>query len=133
MKTFVSLVASLCLSFLLAGSAFAAGTGEKVNVNTADAATLARVLHNVGDAKAEAIVAYRQEHGPFRSIEQLASVKGIGLRTVEVNRERIEVGATAARAPATAPAQRAPAATAQRAPATSTAAKSAAAPTRSAP
>jgi len=132
MKTFVSLVASLCLSFLLAGSAFAAGTGEKVNVNTADAATLARVLHNVGDAKAEAIVAYRQENGPFRSIEQLASVKGIGLRTVEVNRERIEVGATAARA-ATAPAQRATAATAQRAPATSAAAKSAAAPSRSAP
>lgn len=110
MKSLIALVASLCLSLLLAGSAFAAGSGEKVDVNTADAATLARVLHNVGQAKAEAIIAHRQEHGPFRSIEQLATVKGIGLRTVEVNRDRIELGAAGNPPPATA--KRAPAASA---------------------
>lgn len=120
MKSLIASIASLCLSLVLAGSAFAAGTGEKVNVNTADAATLARVLHNVGQAKAEAIVAHRQENGPFRSIEQLATVKGIGLRTVEVNRERIEVGAPAARP---APAAGRPATPAPRTPATATAAK----------
>lgn len=113
MKSLTAYVASLCLSLLLAGSAFAADGSEKVNVNTADAATLARVLHNVGQAKAEAIVAHRTENGPFRSIEQLATVKGIGLRTVEVNRDRIEVGAPRPAAAAQRPAaNRPPASTA---------------------
>jgi len=93
MKSIRAVLASLCLSLLLAGTAFANESVEKVNINTADAATLARVLHNVGQAKAEAIVAYRDENGPFRSAEQLAQVKGIGLRTVEHNVDRIEVGA----------------------------------------
>ncbi|KLJ01026.1 ComEA family DNA-binding protein [Luteimonas sp. FCS-9] len=97
MKPFKAVIASLVLSLLMAGSAFAADGGEKVNVNTADATTLARVLHNVGPSKAEAIVAYRDENGPFRSAEQLAMVKGIGLRTVENNRDRIELGSATAR------------------------------------
>ena len=84
-----SLIAASALSLALMGSAFAA---EKVNVNTADAATLDRVLVNVGPTKAEAIVAYRKAHGPFRSAEQLAQVDGIGLKTVEKNRETILVG-----------------------------------------
>ena len=91
-----TLFASTLLSLALLGSAFAA---EKVNINTADAATLDRVLQNVGPSKAEAIVAWRKEHGPFQSPEQLAQVKGIGLRTVELNRERIVVSATPAKAP----------------------------------
>ncbi|HRN61046.1 MAG TPA: ComEA family DNA-binding protein [Luteimonas sp.] len=92
-----NLFASALLSLALLGTAFAA---EKVNINTADAATLDRVLHNVGPSKAEAIVAWRKDNGPFRSPEQLAQVKGIGLRTVEQNRERIVVSApTPARAP----------------------------------
>lgn len=89
---FTSLVHSLVLSLLLAGSAFAS---EKVNINTADAATLDRVLVNVGPSKAEAIVAHRKANGPFRSAEQLALVKGIGLKTIEKNRDRIVVGAAA--------------------------------------
>jgi competence protein ComEA len=47
-------------------------------------------------AKAEAIVAHRKEHGPFKSAEQLAEVKGIGLKLVEKNRDRIQVGAAPA-------------------------------------
>ncbi|MDH5835458.1 ComEA family DNA-binding protein [Luteimonas kalidii] len=87
-------LAALLLSLAMAGTALAA---EKVNVNTADAATLDRVLVNVGPSKAEAIVEYRKANGPFRSPEQLAEVKGIGLRTVEQNRERIVVAAPAAK------------------------------------
>lgn len=93
MKSIRAVLASLCLSLLLAGTAFANESVEKVNINAADAATLARVLHNVGQAKAEAIVVFRDENGPFRSAEQLAQVKGIGLRTVEQNVDRIELGA----------------------------------------
>jgi len=83
---------TFALSLLLAGSAFAA---DRVNINTADAATIDRVLLNVGASKAEAIVAYRKAHGAFRSAEQLALVKGIGLKTVEKNRDRIVVGGAA--------------------------------------
>jgi len=54
MKSFALIAQSLVLSLLLAGSALAA---EKVNINTADAATIDRVLVNVGPSKAEAIVA----------------------------------------------------------------------------
>ena len=62
-----------------------------LNINTADAATLASQLLGVGKAKAEAIVAYREMHGPFVSIDDLAKVKGIGLKTVERNRAQLMV------------------------------------------
>jgi competence protein ComEA len=91
---------SLLLSLALSASAFAAG---KVNINTADAATIASGLNGVGDAKAAAIVAYREEHGPFKSADGLAQVKGIGLKTVEKNRDMIEVQAAPAPAPAPKP------------------------------
>jgi competence protein ComEA len=91
-KPFV-LIKSLALAALLATSAHAA---EKVNVNTADARTIDRVLVGVGPSKAEAIVAYRKANGAFKSADQLASVKGIGLATIEKNRDRIVVTGGAA-------------------------------------
>jgi len=94
MNTTKRLLASLVLSLCMLGTALA---NETVNINTADAATLARVLHNIGPAKAEAIVAWREEHGAFKSMEQLAQVKGIGLSTIERNRERIVITAPPAR------------------------------------
>ena len=90
MNTLTTLFSSLILSLALAGAAIA---GETVNINTADAATIDRVLVNVGPAKAQAIVDYRKANGAFRSAEQLAMVKGIGLKTVEKNRDRIALGA----------------------------------------
>ena len=101
MKFLTTLFSSLLLTLALAGAAIA---GESVNINTADAATIDRVLVNVGPAKAQAIVDYRKANGAFRSPEQLALVKGIGLKTVERNRDLIEVRAGAAptgRKPAT--------------------------------
>ncbi len=68
-----------------------AAAPKTVNINTADAATLAEVLKGVGLAKAEAIIAYRKEHGGFKSVEQLAEVKGIGDKLVKANQERIVV------------------------------------------
>lgn len=69
--------------------ALAVDEGEAVNVNTADAVAMARVLNGVGPSRAEAIVRYREEHGAFVDIYELANVKGIGERTVELNAERI--------------------------------------------
>jgi len=64
----------------------------QVDINSADAVTLARELADVGLVKAEAIVAYRDAHGPFASFDDLAKVKGIGPRVIEENRERIVFG-----------------------------------------
>ena len=83
-----AVLASLLL--VLSVSAFAVGEGDDaVNINSADAATMARVLKGVGQSRAEAIVRYREEHGQFVDIYELANVKGIGERTVEMNAERI--------------------------------------------
>ncbi|MCX7557165.1 helix-hairpin-helix domain-containing protein [Xanthomonadaceae bacterium JHOS43] len=88
MNTFALVIKSLLLSLALSFSAFAAGP---VNINTADAAALSASLNGVGPAKAQAIVEYRQANGPFKSADQLAKVKGIGLATVEKNRDLILV------------------------------------------
>ena len=62
-----------------------------VNINTADAQTLATALDGVGASRAKAIVEYRDAHGPFRSVDDLAQVKGIGERVVDANRTRVTV------------------------------------------
>jgi competence protein ComEA len=62
-----------------------------VDVNTADAETISAELKGVGLAKAQAIIDYRKKHGPFRSADDLSLVKGIGERTVEMNRDDIKV------------------------------------------
>ncbi len=77
-------------ALILAGGSFAAFAGP-VNINTADAATLAAELNGVGPALAAAIVADRAANGRFASPEALARVKGIGERIVEINRANILV------------------------------------------
>ena len=62
-----------------------------VDINTADAETLSAELDGVGLAKAKAIVEYREKYGPFKSPDDLSLVKGIGDRTVEINRENIRI------------------------------------------
>jgi len=51
---------------------------ETVNINTADKDTLMTVIKGVGEKRAEAIIAYREQNGPFKSIEELAEVRGVG-------------------------------------------------------
>ena len=62
-----------------------------VDINTANAETLSAELDGVGMSKAKAIVEYREKHGPFKNPEDLSLVKGIGDRTVELNRANIRV------------------------------------------
>ena len=105
MRAFPVLFKSLLLSLLLlAGPAPAA---DKVDINSADAAQLDKVLVGVGQSKADAIVEYRKANGPFKSADELVNVKGIGLKTVERNRDLIAVGPSratpAADKPAAAP------------------------------
>lgn len=80
---------STMLLVIVAGWAIAAG---QVNINTADVQTLSTELKGVGEKKAQAIIDYRKEHGPFKSITDLSSVKGIGDKLLEDNADRITVG-----------------------------------------
>jgi len=69
-----------------------AAASATIDLNSADASTLAREMRGIGQSKARAIVEYRRIHGPFRSIDDLALVKGIGARTIELNRAKLRVG-----------------------------------------
>ena len=65
---------------------------DSINLNTADAQTLQRELSGVGAVKAQAIVAYRDTHGEFASVDELLEVKGIGEALLERNRDKLTVG-----------------------------------------
>ena len=60
-----------------------------VNINEANAETLSERLVGIGPSRAEAIVRYREEFGPFFAADDLLQVKGIGPSTLDRNRERI--------------------------------------------
>jgi len=62
---------------------------QPVNINSASAEEIAEALKGVGQSKAAAIVTYRDENGPFKHVDELVNVKGIGIRTVDINREYI--------------------------------------------
>ncbi len=64
---------------------------DSVNVNTADAELIAEVLDGVGMRRAQAIVDYREDNGAFADAYDLANVKGIGDRTVELNEGKIRL------------------------------------------
>lgn len=62
-----------------------------VDINSADAETLARELNGIGAAKARAIVQYREANGAFAAVDELLEVKGIGMATLEKNRSKLSV------------------------------------------
>jgi competence protein ComEA len=64
---------------------------EVVDINTADAVALDENISGVGLKLAEAIIAFREEHGPFQTVDDLTRVKGIGLKMVEKNRANLTV------------------------------------------
>jgi competence protein ComEA len=82
MNKFAAFFVFLIFSFV----AWAAGP---VNINTASAEQIADSLKGVGLSKAEKIVEYRESNGRFTHIDELVNVKGIGVRTVDINRELI--------------------------------------------
>ncbi|MEN8638957.1 ComEA family DNA-binding protein [Pseudomonas sichuanensis] len=64
---------------------------NRVDLNTADALTLQKALAGIGQAKAQAIVAYREANGPFTSVDELLEIKGIGKALLERNRDKLMV------------------------------------------
>ncbi|WP_047999980.1 helix-hairpin-helix domain-containing protein [Lactiplantibacillus herbarum] len=70
--------------------ASSATSNEPINLNQADVATLQH-LSGVGQKKAEKIVAYRQQHGDFKSVDELKKVPGFGDKTVAKYKDRLVV------------------------------------------
>ena len=84
------LLGTLLLTSVLGTGALHAA--EPVNINTADAATIAAAISGVGEKRAQAIVAYREANGPFASVDDLLAVRGVGEKTLEQSRARLTVG-----------------------------------------
>ncbi len=62
-----------------------------VDLNSADASTLAKELDGIGLARAKAIVEYRERNGKFRSVDEVLNVKGIGPQVLEQNKGNLQV------------------------------------------
>lgn len=105
MKLFVSFVSAAILSLAIVPFAGAADASpaptakpqaqvivnqEAININTADVQTLTQ-LKGIGPKKAEAIVAWREANGDFKTVDQLLDVKGIGEATLAANRDNIRI------------------------------------------
>ena len=82
-RLLIAVLAATASGFVIAGP---------VNINSADAETIAAELDGVGVSKARAIVAYRDQHGAFASPEDVLNVKGIGMQIFNANRNDILVG-----------------------------------------
>ncbi|OLC56569.1 MAG: hypothetical protein AUH92_00005 [Acidobacteria bacterium 13_1_40CM_4_69_4] len=66
-------------------------SGEKVNINTAGVDELV-TLPGIGKAYAARIVEYRQKNGPFKKVEDIVNVRGIGEKTFERIKDRLTIG-----------------------------------------
>ena len=84
MKLIHSIILTLFLALPMIGF-----SAEAININTADKETLMEVIKGVGEKKAEAIIKYREENGPFKSVDELANVQGIGESTIEKHRDML--------------------------------------------
>ncbi|WP_036252975.1 helix-hairpin-helix domain-containing protein [Methylobacter sp. BBA5.1] len=89
-KLLIALFATLCATNVSA---------VPVNINSADATTISESLSGIGQKKAEAIVKYRTETGPFKTVEDLANVAGIGEKTVQRIKSDIQLSDSEAAAP----------------------------------
>ena len=98
---FIAVAGSLIICLLIAGHQFAASADgtQPVNINTASAAELA-AINGLGAVKAKAIVAYREQNGPFKSVDDLKEVKGIGDQMLAKLRPQVTLGAASSAAPA---------------------------------
>ncbi len=104
MKYFLCCIAFILGVFSFSLPAFAANPAETaiqavhkevavektVNINTADAHTIVEArVKGIGKKRAEEIVAYRTQHGPFKSVDDLKNIKGISEKIINANRSHL--------------------------------------------
>lgn len=85
-------VISVCTAFLLMG---VMNLAVALDINSASAEQIADGLKGIGLKKAQAIVDYRTSVGPFKSMEDLLNVKGVGKKTLQLNADNISIGKSA--------------------------------------
>lgn len=85
----MDMIKGLILALLITTAA-GAGAAETIDINTADKATL-MMVKGVGERRAEAIISYREQFGPFDSVEELMEIEGIGPATINANRDILTV------------------------------------------
>jgi competence protein ComEA len=90
MKKVLVVMFLLCFVTVMTAPVIAAASG-KVNINTASVEELTQ-LQKVGPKIADRIVAYRNANGPFKTVDDLKDVKGVGDKILELNKDRISVG-----------------------------------------
>ncbi len=90
MKKVLVFMLMVCFLAVMAAPAVAAGN-DTININTASVDELTQ-LQKVGPKTAENIVAYRDANGPFKTVDDLKNVKGVGDKILELNKDRISVG-----------------------------------------
>lgn len=88
-KRMMVLFITLAIVMMFSGPSWAGDAG-KININKATAAELSQ-LQGIGMKYAERIVQYRVKNGPFKNVEDLLNVQGIGPKTLEKNKGRIIV------------------------------------------
>lgn len=87
----MKLLQAVLISLFLTVTSLSA-LADSVDINSADAMTISKTLKGIGLKKAEAIIAYRDTHGKFKTVDDLVKVKGIGKKTVAMNKENLSVG-----------------------------------------
>lgn len=88
-----NMLKKIILASAIAAASISSSFAEMVNINKADAETIAKNLKGIGLSKAEAIVKYRKDNGKFKTVDELMNVKGIGEKTIEKNRDDLTVKA----------------------------------------
>lgn len=86
-----ALIFSCVLAFSQAALSAEKLISSPVNINTADAATIAKNLKGIGLSRAQDIISYRQTVGEFKSLEELTEIRGIGVKTVKANEHLIQL------------------------------------------
>ncbi|MEE4604769.1 MAG: helix-hairpin-helix domain-containing protein [Desulfobacteraceae bacterium] len=90
MKKVLVLMLTVCFMAVMAAPVVATGS-DTININTASVDELTQ-LQKVGPKTAENIVAYRDANGPFKTLDDLKNVKGVGDKILELNKDRMTVG-----------------------------------------
>ncbi len=85
------MIKQLLLTATLLFSAFTLYAAELININTASAETIAKGISGIGMVKAEAIVKYREKNGPFKNVDDMDKVSGIGEGTLKKIRNQVTV------------------------------------------
>ena len=87
----MTLIKKLFLILLLALPCYLSAA-DKININTASKEVLMSEIKGVGEKRAEAIIAYREQNGPFKSVDELAKVTGVGQSILDANKDSLSVG-----------------------------------------